>query len=1545
MYRTFQRLFFAAMLTCGATNSVTAQTQGTAVNNPPIVRDESVTYYMSEKAPGGTVIGTLIVVDKDKDESGEYEALTYQLVNVSGSDCAAVKNIVEIKEAENVNGVRKVNFLMKDGVTLDYLAKQKYVAYMTISDGVNTTNKISITLRVKNENDAPTISDASFTIGEKKADGTDWPAGTSVGEVTTASDPDGDQLSYSVVTTGVPFKFINGTNELVVSDGSVLDFETKPTWTFKVQVSDGEFTAQASVTVKLTDVNEPMSEPVLKNEYTVNENTASGTSIGTFEVFDPDANDELTYTLTGALPAGLKTTAKNLSDIFELKETKNTNGTRTVSINVKDASLLDYEKLYYGNASYQATITIADDADHQVTKTTNITIQDVNEKVTATGGTFYLNEHSPKGSPVSVETYKDENDNPLDCEKVARVRGSDFDLYNPAFSTLTYQIDASKNTGTDYTKFIVDKNIGRLYSNDEFDYETGQKKFTFVVTVSDGEFTADVEVTVKIDDITEPTISFDYDGDVAVREDAKKGDVVIDITEFLEVLKAKDNELKTNLEKIVGTPQFSIDQEASGNAEGIFTIKDGKVKVEDPTKLNFEALYPNKLTYTVVVVASGEDSNSEPVEVPINLKITVMDANEAPEINSASSENDPPNGVTKGTFDIFVPETWTNADDFFGKVVATDPDNAYGAQHPWGYNKLTYQVEEVIAVDGSTDFPFDLDPNTGKFTVEKGKELDYTKQKQYKCKVKVMDNPRVFDAEGHLVDQSQSTTETIVINVVDVNRPAEFRTFANPYEVEENVDIGAELEGGRIVVYDEDDADLDKLMISIADKDEADVSMLAQNFFEVVQEGKTDKTTHLSTFVIKARTGVDYEGLYKDEKSAALFNVTVTITDVGGNTTSKDTQIRIIDVNEEPALAKDAYEFAIPEDAAPETAVGVVEAMDPDIHNAKYGTRYYSLEGNDAAAFDINGSTGEISVSKSAKLDYETKKEYEFNAVVTDKRFTKKVPVTITVTDVDETPEFPAGPIELSVDENSAIGTVVGVVTAEDGDCKNNGHGKMPTYSLAASDVSANDYKSFSIDNSSGTIKVAHQPISDYETKYKYSVRVVATDGDDPTLSTFVDIIIMVNDVNEEPAFKSASYTYDAVATETTERVLGTVEATDPDIFNGPFSIFTYSLEGDDAANFKVDATTGAVSIVDGAKFDYVKSPTLSFNAVVADGELSTKVPVTVTLSPEPLAETDITVEQLTYTSKALLPVIKKGETTFVSGTDYSVTQPEGGCINAGDYSLTFTFTGVGNYSGEITKTFTILPKTVGLSWSETKTFDCTDAEMSFTATATGLEDDDVCNVVLSDHKATAVGKYTATATGLDNANYQLPTEGLTCDFEIVRKMEGLFAEGTVWTGYVAKEDLQLPDDLKAYTVSALESDAATVAGLDYIPQGEPVLLKRTNTEANLYRASAGTGTPPTTNLLKTNNEDKAVKAGECYLLYNDEFVLTSSGTLPAGCFYLSITGGTSRCLRIDEETTAVRAIKDVKEESWYDLNGCRLTAKPTKKGLYIHNGKKEVVR
>ena len=95
------------------------------------------------------------------------------------------------------------------------------------------------------------------------------PPGTPVGAALTASDVDGDSLVYSVSDTTT--FFINAaTGQILVAGGALLDYESVPTYTVTVRVSDGKnangtpdstIDDTVEVTIQLLDVAEPPDQP------------------------------------------------------------------------------------------------------------------------------------------------------------------------------------------------------------------------------------------------------------------------------------------------------------------------------------------------------------------------------------------------------------------------------------------------------------------------------------------------------------------------------------------------------------------------------------------------------------------------------------------------------------------------------------------------------------------------------------------------------------------------------------------------------------------------------------------------------------------------------------------------------------------------------------------------------------------------------------------------------------------------------------------------------------------------------------------------------------------------------------------------------------------------------------------------------------------------------------------------------------------------------------------------------------------------------------
>lgn len=100
-------------------------------------------------------------------------------------------------------------------------------------------------------NTAPSIDDITFTIEENS------PVSTSVGTVT-ASDPENDELFFSIISGNDlgAFQINQNSGEISVADNSVLDFEVNPSFVLSVQVSDGELTDEASITINLQDVDD-----------------------------------------------------------------------------------------------------------------------------------------------------------------------------------------------------------------------------------------------------------------------------------------------------------------------------------------------------------------------------------------------------------------------------------------------------------------------------------------------------------------------------------------------------------------------------------------------------------------------------------------------------------------------------------------------------------------------------------------------------------------------------------------------------------------------------------------------------------------------------------------------------------------------------------------------------------------------------------------------------------------------------------------------------------------------------------------------------------------------------------------------------------------------------------------------------------------------------------------------------------------------------------------------------------------------------------------
>ena len=319
-YTTFKYKVIGDGTSSNTSIEFTAKVNVIPVNDKPSVAEANFSVNeLDYSVSGGPIEVTDVSNERNKD------SYTYTLVNVTGSDYTTFNSTFEIIKLSDQNATIKV----KAGATLDYNKKKEYVVYAKATDNAATeTSKIAgpltseqfkITVKITAVNEDPIIANQTFTVPEKNTDGTDWPSGKVIGNVI-ASDPDGDDLSFTVVTTDVPFKFNNGTKELVVTDGSKLDFETKTTWTFMVKVEDGQGgNATARITVNIEDVQEIEIYVNDEGATVISGNTSAGTAIENITQ-NSDAStqaqlNEITSDITYTVSEGTSTNATEYFDI------------------------------------------------------------------------------------------------------------------------------------------------------------------------------------------------------------------------------------------------------------------------------------------------------------------------------------------------------------------------------------------------------------------------------------------------------------------------------------------------------------------------------------------------------------------------------------------------------------------------------------------------------------------------------------------------------------------------------------------------------------------------------------------------------------------------------------------------------------------------------------------------------------------------------------------------------------------------------------------------------------------------------------------------------------------------------------------------------------------------------------------------------------------------------------------------------------------------------------------------------------------------------
>ena len=444
---------------------------------------------------------------------------------------------------------------------------------------------------------------------------------------------------------------------------------------------------------------------------------------------------------------------------------------------------------------------------------------------------------------------------------------------------------------------------------------------------------------------------------------------------------------------------------------------------------------------------------------------------------------------------------------------------------------------QLQIVRGDNDGIFEINPEEQRLYLNSS--LDFESRREYILTINV---------SNHLARPELYSTTEVRISILDENDNAP--SFSMPYY---QLAIPADLQSGSEI-----------LRLEAMDPDSGFNSELVYAI------------THLDvpySFIINDTSGIIVTNVtFAPQQRAQTLVISAIVSDRGSPSPLSDVTTIFVDVrpvnNFAPVfLQPTGYGMDVPETIPPSSSILQVSASDPDT-NVSFAVEYSIISGDPVGKFSIDSTTGILSVAVS--LDYNENNFYMLMVEATDfgsPQLSSLIPVNITVLDINNhDPMFQAQAFEVSILENTTIGSFVIEVLATDPDATSVTH-------VITVNAYQNGVSLFRINSTSGEIHTNAPVDREYADRYELLVSAIDS-GYEVRRSTSVPVVMILLDLNDSPPEFNQSQ-YQVLRLLSAGQPVVKVMAYDPDILG---SELTYAITADSSGGkFTIDETSGQI--------------------------------------------------------------------------------------------------------------------------------------------------------------------------------------------------------------------------------------------------------------------------------------------------------------------------------------------------------------------------------